>query len=90
MGHGRRCQAESTGRQRSVCSTCRSSARPARYISQKEAYDLGIQLPGVRKIRADLRDKGAIGDRHNDNPLWQLLGAKRTFDQVAMGYARSN
>ncbi|SFM13252.1 hypothetical protein SAMN03159423_5533 [Bradyrhizobium sp. NFR13] len=49
MGHGRRCQAESTGRQRSVCSTCRSSAPPARYVSQKEAYDWGIQLPGVRK-----------------------------------------
>jgi hypothetical protein len=27
------------------------------------AYDLGIQLPGAREIRVDLRDEGAIEDR---------------------------
>jgi hypothetical protein len=41
MGHGRRCQAESTGRQRSVCSTCCSSAPPAHYVSQKEGVRFG-------------------------------------------------
>jgi GcrA cell cycle regulator len=32
---------------------------------KKKARDLGIPLVGVRKARADLRDKGAIEDRRH-------------------------
>lgn len=41
MGHGRRCQAEGPGRQRRICSTCCSSARPAHYVSKKEGVRFG-------------------------------------------------
>jgi hypothetical protein len=51
----------------SGASALRAAAALRRPITsvKRKAYDLGIQLPGVRKIRADLRDKGAIEDRRH-------------------------
>jgi hypothetical protein len=51
----------------SGASALRAAAALGRPITsvKRKAYDLGIQLPSVRKIRADLREKGAIEDRRH-------------------------
>jgi GcrA cell cycle regulator len=51
----------------SGASALRAAAALGRPITsvKRKAYDLGISLPSVRKVRADLRAKGAIeGLRH--------------------------
>jgi hypothetical protein len=49
-------------------SALRAAAALGRPITsvRRKAFDLGISLAGVRKVRADLRDKGVIeaGRRH--------------------------
>ena len=44
--------------------TAAALGRPITSVKRK-AYDLGIPLPSVRKVRADLRDKGVIEDRRH-------------------------
>jgi hypothetical protein len=51
----------------SGASALRAAAALGRPITsvKRKAYDLGISLPSVRKVRADLRAKGEIEDlRH--------------------------
>jgi hypothetical protein len=48
-------------------SALRAAAALGRPITsvRRKAFDLGIPLAGVRKVRADLRDKGAIEGRRS-------------------------
>lgn len=51
--------------------------RPITSVKRK-AYDLGLTLASVRKIRADLRQRGAIEDLRRSKPDEAILSGTNT------------